>query len=359
MSIDRRRVLLQAAALGGVAALAGCAPRCGGYSLRWQMVTTWPAHAPGFGTGAERLAKWIERASNGRLRIDVHGGNQQVAPFEVFDTVAAGGAQMGHGAAYFWQDKAPAAPFFAAVPFGLNAQEMNGWLHHGGGMALWRELYAGFGLVPFAAGNTGVQTAGWYNREITSVADLRGLKIRMPGLGGEVMRRLGAIPVQVAGKDLFAALKSGAIDAAEWVAPGDDAAIGLQRIAQYCYYPGWQEPGTTLECIVNQAAFEALPEDLATIVELACRALNEDLLAEFTTRNQQALKDLVHAQGATFRQLPDTVLDALRQASDEVLTRVAEGDPMAQRVYDSFRAYRHGARAWHAISEVAFYQARS
>ncbi len=359
MPVDRRRILLRAAALGGAAALAGCAQRGAPSTLRWHMVTTWPASAAGFGTAAKRLAAWIGRASNGRLRIAVHGGHQRVAPFEVFDAVTNGTAQMGHGAAHYWQDKSPAAPFFGTVPFGLNAQEMNGWLQHGGGMQLWRELYAGFGLVPFAAGNTGVQTAGWYNREITSVADLRGLKVRMPGLGGEVLRRLGAIPIQLDGKDIFAALKAGTIDAAEWVGPDHDQASGLHRVAKYCYYPGWQEPGTTLECIVNQAAFAALPEDLKLIVEIACRASNDAVLAEFTTRNQRALTELVGKQGATFRQLPQTVLDALRRTSEVVLAELADGSAMAGRVFASFKAYRAETRAWHAISEVAYYQARS
>lgn len=359
MPTDRRRILLQAAALGGAATLAACSRGSADRPLRWHMVTTWPANAPGFGTAAKRLAALIESASNGRLRIAVHAGDERVAPFEVFDAVARGTAQMGHGAAHYWQDKAPAAPFFATVPFGLNAQEMNGWLQHGGGMELWRELYAPFGVRPFAVGNTGVQTAGWYNREITSVNDLRGLKIRMPGLGGEVMRRLGAIPVQLDGGAIFAALKTGTIDAAEWVGPANDQSFGLHRVAKYCYYPGWQEPGTTLECIVNNSAFEGLSEDLKLIVEMACRVSNNDLLAEFTTRNQRAVTELVGKHGVIFRQLPDTVLDALRRTSHEVLDRIARHDAFAQRVYADYKAYRDGVRAWHAISEVAFYQARS
>ncbi len=359
MPIDRRRALLRAAALGGAATVAACVGSGAKGTVRWDMVTTWPADAPGFGSAAKQLAAWIGRASNGRLRIEVHGGHERVAPFEVFDAVADGRAQMGHGAAHFWQGKAAAAPFFATVPFGLNAQETNGWLLHGGGMELWRELYARFGLLPFAAGNTGMQSAGWYNREITSVADLRGLKIRMPGLGGEVMRRLGAIPVQVEGMDVFAALKAGAIDAAEWVAPDNDRAFGLQRMATYCYTPGWQEPAMTLECLVNRKAFEALPADLQLIVELACRASNDDVLAGFTTRNQRAFAALAGKDGAVFRQFPDTVLDALRRASDEVLAGLAASDPTAQRVFDSYRAYRAQARAWHAVSEVAYYRARS
>lgn len=359
MPIDRRRVLLQAAALGGATALAGCARQTAAHPLHWHMVTTWPADAPGFGAAARRLASWIEVASDGRLRVTVHGGFERVAPFGVFDAVADGDAEMGHGASHYWQSRAPAAPFFAAVPFGLNAQEMNGWLHHGGGLALWRELYAGFGLVPFPAGNTGVQVAGWYNREIISTADLVGLKIRMPGLGGEVMRSLGAVPVHVDGSALYSALKAGTLDAAEWVAPFHDAGLGLHRVAKYCYYPGWHEPGTSLECIVNKTAFEALPEDLQTIVSLACRAANDDVLADFSARNAAATATLRREHGALFRLLPGTVLDALRSASEAIIANLAASDPFAGRVYESYRAWRDEVRAWHAISEVAFYQARS
>ncbi len=359
MPIDRRRVLVQAAALGGAAALAGCARGTSAHPLHWHMVTAWPGASPGFGTGARRLAQWIETASNGRLRVTVHGGFERVAPFGVFDAVASGEAQMGHSAAHYWQARAPAAVFFATVPFGLTAQEMSGWLYQGGGLALWRELYAGFGLVPFPAGNTGMQTAGWYNREITSTSDLVGLKIRMPGLGGEVMRSLGAVPVHVDGSQIYTALKSGALDAAEWVAPFHDAALGLHRVAKYCYYPGWHEPGTSLECIVNKTAYEALPEDLQTIVSLACRASNEDVLADFSSRNATAAVALRRDHGALFRLFPGTVLDALRSASETVVANLAAADPFAARVHDSYRAWRKGARAWQGLSDVTYLQAGS
>ncbi len=369
MSTDRRDFLRKAGAVAVAgAALAGCkanapaspAPDAAAPTapIAWSMVTTWPADFPGPGLAAKTLGERISRASDGRLVVSVYGGGALVAPFEVFDAVAQGTAQMGHSAAYFWQARVPAAPFFCSVPFGLNAQEMNAWLYHGGGLALWRELYAKSGLIPFPVGNTGVQMAGWFNREITGRGDLKGLKMRIPGLGGEVLARAGGSPVNLPAAEVFAALKSGAIDAVEWMGPHNDLAFGLHKAARYCYYPGWQEPGTTLECIVNRAAFEALPEDLRAIVETCCRAANDEVLAEYTALDSAALAVLRDEHGVEFRRLPDTVLDSLRQAASRVLEKIARGDPYARRAYDSMQAFREQVRAWHAVSEVPFYQAR-
>ena len=221
-------------------------------------------------TGPERLARLIGEMSGGRLVIKVYGAGELVPAFEVFDAVAQGTAQLGHGASYYWKGKVPATQFFAAMPFGINAQEFNVWIYHGGGLELWRELYARFGLVPEPAGNTGVQMGGWFNKEINSVADLEGLRMRIPGIGGEVLRKVGGTPVNIPGAELFTALESGTIDATEWVGPMNDLAFGLFRAAKYYYYPGWHEPGTALEAVVNREAYEALPPDLQAIVEVAC-----------------------------------------------------------------------------------------
>lgn len=326
--------------------------------FRWKMVTTWPPNFPALGTGANKLAEMIGKASGGRLTVKVFGGGELIPPFETFDAVSRGTAEMGHGAAYYWTGKTVAAPFFAAVPFGMNVQEMNGWLYHGGGLELWRELYEGFGLVPFPAGNTGVQMAGWFNREINTVDDLRGLKMRIPGLGGEVMARLGAAPVNLPGAELFTALQTGVIDATEWVGPYNDLAFGLFRAAKYYYYPGWHEPCATLECIVNKAAFDELPEDLKAIVETCCRAINDDMLAELTAQNGRALEQLKTEHKVDVRPLPDAVLTALKQASDEVVAEVAARDPFAQRVLESYRKFQNEASRWHAASELPYYLAR-
>jgi TRAP-type mannitol/chloroaromatic compound transport system substrate-binding protein len=265
---------------------------------------------------------------------------------------------MGHGAAYYWKGKSEAAQFFAAVPFGLTAQEMNSWLYHGGGMELWEEVYAPFGLVPAAAGNTGVQMAGWFNREINSVDDLQGLKMRIPGLGGEVLRRAGGTPVNLPGGELFTSLQSGNIDATEWVGPYNDLAFGFYKIAKYYYYPGWHEPGTTLECFINREAFEGLPEELQSIVRNACRVANQDMLAEYVARNNQALQTLLEEHRVELRRLPDDVLARLRQLSDEVVAEIAEKDPLSRKVYESFRRFRAQVVAWHDVSERAYLNAR-
>ena len=191
-----------------------------------------------------------------------------VPAFEVFDAVSSGTAEMGHGAAYYWKGKSEAAQFFASVPFGMNAQELAAWFYYGDGLSLWREVYEPFGLIPAPAGNTGVQMGGWFNKEINGLADLEGLKMRIPGLGGEVLRRAGGTPVNLPGGEIFTALQTGSIDATEWVGPYNDLAFGLHQVARYYYYPGWHEPGTCLEAMFNAEAFAALPEDLRTAIML-------------------------------------------------------------------------------------------
>jgi TRAP-type mannitol/chloroaromatic compound transport system substrate-binding protein len=265
---------------------------------------------------------------------------------------------MGHGAAYYWKGKSEAAQFFSAVPFGLTAQEMNGWLYHGGGMELWEEVYAPFNLIPAAAGNTGVQMGGWFNKEINSLEDLKGLKMRIPGLGGEVLKRAGGTPVNLPGGELYTSLQSGSIDATEWVGPYNDLAFGFYKIAKYYYYPGWHEPGTTLEAMINKNAFEALPRDLQSIVLNACKVVNQDMLAEYTARNNSALKTLVEEHKVDLRRYPDDVLKKLRNLSDEVVAEVAQKDKISKKVYESFRKFRDQAMEWHRISEQTYMAAR-
>jgi len=282
-----------------------------------------------------------------------------VPAFEAFDAVSRGTAEIGHGASYYWKGKSEAAQFFAAVPFGLTAQEMNGWFYHGGGLELWNEVYAEFGLVPAPAGNTGVQMGGWFNREINTLDDLKGLKMRIPGLGGEVLKRAGGTPVSLPGGEIFTSLKSGAIDATEWVGPYNDLAFGLYKAAKHYYYPGWHEPGTTLEAFVNKKAFDALPKDLQSIVLNACRIANQDMLAEYTARNNNALHTLVTKHKVDLRPFPDSVLKKLRALSDEVVVEIAAKDPLSKKVYESYKQFRDQAIAWHNISERAYLNARA
>lgn len=359
--MKRRRFLQQMSALPLTASLvtaSSVSSAAREAEFKWTMVTTWPKNFPGFGMGANFLADLINGMSGGRIKITIYGANELVGPLEVFDTVASGKAEMGHGAAFYWKNKVRAAQFFAAVPFGLTAQEMNAWLYQGEGMELWRELYAEFGLIPGACGNTGVQMGGWFNREINQVDDFRNLKMRIPGLGGEVIKRLGADPVLLPGGEIFNALQTGVIDAAEWAAPYNDVALGLYKVAKYYYYPGWHEPGTTIECIINKQAMAKLPKDLQLIVENAMRVANQEMLAELTAKNNRALQQLIKVHKVTLRRFPADVLETLKQTSDEVVQRELEKDPRAIKIFESFDRFRQQAHAWHDVSELAFLQAR-
>ncbi|MEJ6743388.1 MAG: TRAP transporter substrate-binding protein [Porticoccaceae bacterium] len=327
-------------------------------SFKWKLVTTWPKNYPGLGSAPENFANRVAAMSGGRLTIKVFGAGQLVPAFEVFDAVSQGTAQVGHGASYYWTGKTKAAAFFTSVPFGLNAQEMNGWLHYGGGLELWRELYEPFNLVPFAAGSTGVQMAGWFNREINSMDDIKGLKMRIPGLGGDVITRAGGVSVTMPGGELYTSMQTGVIDATEWVGPYNDLAFGFHQVAKYYYYPGWHEPGPILELIVNKDAYASLPKDLQAIVEGAARAVNQDMLDEYTARNNSALVELVETHGVDVRKLPDDVVAELRRLSAEVVEELAEDTEISRRIAESVKAFQKQAMTYHEISEEAYYRAR-
>lgn len=357
-------------ALGAGAVLAGGLSACGGdrksvdttsrsnETFDWKMVTTWPENFPGLGTGAARLAEMITAMSGGRIRVKVYAGGELVPPLEAFDAVSRGTVELGHGAAYYWKGKSRAAQFFAAVPFGMNAQEMNAWLYYGGGIELWKKVYEPFGIIPAPAGNTGVQMGGWFNREIRSVADLDGLRMRIPGLGAEVLERAGGVPVTLPGGEIFTSLKTGVIDATEWVGPWNDLAFGLHQAAKYYYYPGWHEAGATLECLINKTAFETLPDDLKTVVLRACQAINVDMLSEFTARNPDALAALVKEHGVDVRPFPDEVMRRLKSLSRDVLNELADADALSREVHDSYFSFFEKVRAWHDISEFAWFRSR-
>ena len=356
--------------VGGLAAAAGlaaCAQEntdcdgvaaAGGESFSWSCVTSWPPKFPGLGMAAEHLAERIATASSGRLTTKVYGGGELVPPLEVFDAVSRGTVEMGHGAAYYHKGKVDAAQFFTAIPFGMTASEMNGWLYYGGGLELWQELYEPFDLVPFPGGNTSVQMGGWFNKEINSIDDLKGLKMRIPGLGGEVLRRAGGTPVTLPGAEVYTALQTGAIDATEWVGPYNDVAYGLQKAAKYYYYPGWHEPGPGLETIVHKAAWNSLPPDLQEILRTSCQAITTDMAAEYVNGNAESLAQLRHDTGIEIRRLPDEVIRLLKALTDEVVQDLMERDPASARVGTAFYAYLAKAAANSRISEQAYLNTR-
>jgi len=319
--------------------------------INWTMVTTWPPGFQGLGTGAEYLADQINSLTKGRIKVKVYGAGELVPALQVFDAVSSGSVEMGHGAAYYWKGKLPAASFFCAVPFGLNAQEMNSWLLKGGGLELWRELYAPYNLEPMPAGNTGLQMAGWFNKEINSMQDIQGLKMRIPGLGGEVLKRAGGTPELIAGGEIFSALEMGRIDAAEFVGPYNDLAFGFYKAAKYYYYPGWHEPGTTLEALINTEAMQKLPEDLQQAVRAACLIANADMLADFSDKNSDALKILVEEHNVVLKKLPDEVLNRFREISEQLVAEQGESNELAKRIYQSFLKFKNKSKEWKIITQ--------
>ena len=354
------------AGVGGAAAVTACTPTPepttgasrGDERFEWRIVTTWAPNFPGLGTAVNTLVRHIDEMSGGRLKIRVYAAGELIPAFEVFDAVSRGTAEMGHGASYYWRGQVEAAQFFSSIPFGLNAHEMNGWLYYGGGLELWREVYQPFNLVPFPAGNTGVQTGGWFNRRIETVNDLRGLKMRIPGIGGEVLALAGGTPVNLPGADIFTALQTGTIDAAEWVGPYNDVAAGLHQAARYYYYPGWQEPGPALECIVNQRAWDSLPDDLKAIVRVACQAVNLDMTSEFMARNAQSLVQLEQDEDVEVLEFPQPVLAELKRYTREVVEGLAARDPVAAKVWASYSAFMEQSQGWQKASEQAYLNTR-
>jgi TRAP-type mannitol/chloroaromatic compound transport system substrate-binding protein len=361
----RRREFITA--VGGGAAVAACTPQdhddavttSGQERFSWKMVTTWPPNFPGLGTGANTLARYLTELSGGRIEIRIYAAGELVPALEVFDAVSSGAAELGHAGSFYWRGKSEATQFFNAVPFGLNAHEMNAWLYYGGGMELWQEVYRPFGLEPFAAGNTGVQMGGWFNRPIDSMEDLKGLKMRIPGIGGEALRLAGGTPVTLPGSELFTALQTGAIDATEWVGPYNDLAFGLHQAARYYYYPGWHEPGSTMECMVNLQAFNSLPADLQAVVRVACQAANLDMISEFNARNANALAQIAADETVEIRAFPEEVLAGLKMLTLEVIEGLAARDPLAARIWDSYRTFLEHSRAWQQISEQAYLRTSS
>ncbi|GIX17344.1 MAG: C4-dicarboxylate ABC transporter [Rhodothalassiaceae bacterium] len=325
---------------------------------RLKMVTTWPKNFPGLGTGAVRFARRIEEMSGGAIAVTVYAAGELVPALQAFDAVSQGKADMYHGAEYYWQGRSLAFNFFAAVPMGLLARELEAWVRFGGGQELWDELAARFSIKPMLAGNTGPQMGGWFKRPIRSLADFQGLRMRIPGLGGEVIKRMGGTPVTKAGGELFQALDQGNIDATEWVGPWNDMAFALHTIADYYYYPGFHEPGTGLSCGINLGVWNALDEAERAVIANAAAAETAVMHAEFEHENALALQRLLRIPRITIAPFPDDVQAAMARISAEVLEEVASRDPFTRRVYESFLAARERAMAWGRISDEAFARAR-
>jgi TRAP-type mannitol/chloroaromatic compound transport system substrate-binding protein len=324
-------------------------------SYRWKMVTTWPPKLPVLQTGCERLAKRIGEASGGRLQIQVFAAGELVPAFGSFDAVSNGTVECGSGASYYWAGKMPAAQWFAAVPFGMNAQGMAAWFHGGDGLKLWEELYAPFNLIPRPGGSTGVQMGGWFNKKINSIEDYKGLKMRIPGLGGKVVAKAGGTVVLTPGGEIYTSLERGVIDATEWVGPLHDLRMGYYTAAKYYYYPGWHEPGTYLEYFFNKKAYESLPKDLQHIVDVACMENEHWVLTQFDAQNGAALQELITKHKVQVFKFPDEVLNSLRKLADEVMEEESQKDDMAKKVNASFKNFQKIVGTWGSVSERAYY----
>ncbi len=324
-------------------------------TYKWKLVTTWPPNFPVLDEGCKLFAKWIKEMSEGQMDIAVYAGGELVPPLEAFNTVRSGAAEAGSGAAYYWAGMVPAAQFFASVPFGMNAQQLNAWILCGGGLELWEECYAEYGLVPILGGNTGVQMGGWFNREINSLEDFQGLKMRMPGLGGKVLKKAGGAPVLLAGSELYTGLERGIIDATEWIGPYHDYKMGFHQIAKYYYSPGWHEAGTTLEFFFNKKKFDTLPNHLKVIMQCAAQRLNIWMLSEFEAQNGLYLEKILAESEVEIRKFPDEVLAQLRIYTDEVIQELINKDPFAKKVYESYNSFRKKAVAWSELTEKSFY----
>jgi TRAP-type mannitol/chloroaromatic compound transport system substrate-binding protein len=351
--------LAAAAAVSAAGAASFPAPAIAQGVRRLKMVTTWPRDFPGLGTGAQRLGDSITRMSGGRLQVKVYAAGELVPPFESFDAVSGGAADIYHAFEHYWQNRSQAFNFFAAVPFGLAAGEMAAWIYHGGGQELWDELSGGFNIKPFQAGNTGAQLGGWFNKEIKVLEDFKGLKIRMPGLGGEVLKRIGAVPVSLPGTKIFSSLQSGALDATEWAGPWNDLTLGFYKVAKYYYYPGFHEPGTAISAGVNRKLWDSLEEDLKAVVSQAMAAENAYSRAEFSARNAEALFTLRQIHKVDIRRFSNGILKAVGEASGAVIGALGTGgDDLTRRIYEDFRKFRSRALSWSHLGEQSFWNAR-
>ncbi len=331
-----RKTATTALAVAGVSTFGTSVARSEEQAFRWTMVSTWPPNMPVLQTGAERFAERVKEMSRGRLQIQVFAGGELVPPLEVFDAVSGGTVQLGSGASYYWAGKVPAAQWFTSVPFGLNAQGMNSWLGSGG-LVLWEEIYEPFNLIPRPFGNTGMQMGGWFRKEIKGIDDFKGLKMRIPGLGGKVVAKAGGTVVLLPAAEIFTSLERGVIDATEWVGPLHDLRMGFYKAAPYYYYPGWHEPGSCLELLVNRQAYLSLPRDLQIMIDTAAMENNILTLNEFEAGNGAALSELVEKHQVQLRRFPDQVLEKLKVMAAESLEEEAGKNPLSRKVHDAFK----------------------
>jgi TRAP-type mannitol/chloroaromatic compound transport system substrate-binding protein len=363
-SVDRR-TFLGRATLGAAGVAAGAGAACAGTggqdgpavqtrpNVQWRLASSFPRGLDALYGAAERLAEKVELLTDGRFRIRPYAAGEVVPALQVLDAAQQGTVQVGHSPGYYYTGKNEALAFDTCVPFGLTARQQMAWLYDGGGLELMRELYSDFGIFPFPAGNTGTQMGGWFKREIRTVTDLRGLKMRIPGLGGAVMSQLGVTVQVLGGGDIYPALERGVIDATEWVGPYDDEKLGFQQAARFYYYPGWWEPGPSMSFMVNRQAWDRLPKEYQDAFEVAASYAASRTLTIYDTKNPEALLRLV-AGGTQLRRYPDDIMRAAENVTRDMLEQSAARDATYRKVLDAFRKFRDDSFRWFGTAEQQF-----
>jgi len=350
----KRRDFLTRAGIG-IAAGAASAPALAQSApqIRWRMASSFPKSLDTLYGTAEQIATRVSHVTDGRFEIRVFAAGEIVPPLQVMDAVQNGTVECGQTASYYYVGKNPAFAFDTALPFGMNCRQQNAWMYYGGGMELMRELFRAHNIVNFPCGNTGTQMAGWYRKEIKSVADLKGLKMRVAGLAGQILARLGVVPQQIGGPDIYPALEKGTIDAAEWVGPYDDEKLGFHKVAKYYYYPGWWEGSAQLSIYVNMKQWSALPRSYQEALEVACAESNIHMVAKYDARNTEALRKLVQG-GAQLRPFPRSVMDACYKSAQELYDEFAAKSPEFKKIYAAWRKFRDDQFLWFRVAENTY-----
>ena len=359
-SIDRRFFIKSSSLLAGATAVSSLAtPAIAQARTELVIVSTWPRDFPGLGTSAQRLAKRIEELTEGRIHVTYYAAGERVGAFASFDAVASGNAQAYIAGDYYWKGKHPGWAYFTSVPFGLTFTEIDAWIKYGGGQALWDELAGGFGLKNLNCGNTGVQMGGWFNKEINSASDFKGLKMRIPGLGGDVLAKLGASPVSLPGGQIYENLVSGAIDATEWVGPWNDYFMKFYEAAKFYYYPGMHEPGSMIAFGMNKAWWSKLSKTDQALIEAACNEENSRQMAETTANNGTYLTKLIKDHGIKLKKFNDETYDSFGKAAKAVFDETRQHSALAAKIHDGFEQARDNIGRWTGLSDAAYVEQRN
>ncbi|MBK1837974.1 TRAP transporter substrate-binding protein DctP [Azospirillum sp. YIM B02556] len=350
----KRRSFLTSAGVGVAAStLAAPAIAQSQPEIHWRLASSFPKSLDTIYGAADTIAARVAAATDGKFTIRAFAAGEIVPGLQVLDAVQNGTVECGHTASYYYVGKDPTFTFDATVPFGLNARQQNAWIYNGGGMPLLREFFDGYGVVNFPAGNTGVQMGGWFRKEIKTVEDLKGLKFRIGGFAGQVLAKLGTVPQQIAGGDIYPSLEKGTIDAAEWIGPYDDEKLGFNKVAKYYYYPGWWEGGLNVSLLVNKQQWEQLPKQYKAVLEAACFEANLTMNAKYDAENPAALRRLV-AGGALLRPFPREVMEACYKAATELYDETAKTNPKFAKIYEPWKKFRDDEYLWFRVAENSF-----